>query len=268
MIPTISNIAWPMADDMAAEAALHELGVSSLELAPTRHWPDLSMVTEAAARDLSESLLARGFRIAGFQAVLFGQPSLQVFGVDGGRACRDYLISVCRLAGWMGAGAVVLGAPKNRLRGGLAPEAAHALARDFFREVGAAADAVGTRICLEPNPAAYGADFLLTAAEAADLVQAVDSPGVALNFDMGEQALHEADAAANILVLAPLIGHFHVSEPMLEPFDPARAAHAEAAAALRRVGYAGAVSLEMKPPTGGIPSLRAALAGMKEIYEL
>ena len=268
MILTVSNIAWGVADDAEAEEALHEFGVSSLELAPTRYWPDLAMVPETVARAHAEHLLARGFRVSAFQAVLFGRPDLQVFGPDGGKACRNYLIAVCRVAGWMGAGAVVLGAPKNRLRGHLTSKAAHGLAEDFFREVGLAAADAGTRLCLEPNPAAYGADFLLTADEAADLVQAVDSPGIALNFDMGEQALHGADAAANIIAHAPLIGHFHVSEPMLEPFDHFRAAHTEAAAALRTISYTGAVSLEMKPPTGGLASMRTALAGLKEVYAL
>ena len=268
MIPTISNIAWPLEEDAVAEAVLQELGVCSLELAPTRYWPNLAIVSETEARTCSANLHDRGFRVAAFQAVLFGQPALQVFGDNGGRDCQDYLIAVCRLAGWMGAGAVVLGSPKNRLRGHLSPSGAHTLAKDFFREVGAAAAAAGTRLCLEPNPLQYGGDFLLTAAEVADLVQAVDSPGIALNFDMGEQAMHGDDAASNILALAPLIGHFHVSEPMLAPFDRSRAAHTQAADALRAAHYTGAVSLEMKSPSGGLLKVRAALADMKAAYKL
>ena len=161
-----------------------------------------------------------------------------------------------------------MGAPKNRLRGGLSHEAAFAAGTDFFREVGDTAAACRTRLCLEPNPAAYGADFLLNAAETAALVEAVNSPGIALNFDMGEQALNNADAAANVLLFASLIGHFHVSEPMLEPFDPARSAHAKSASALRAAGFTGAVSLEMKPPAGGLPALRAAIAALKTAYQL
>jgi D-psicose/D-tagatose/L-ribulose 3-epimerase len=268
MILTVSNIAWASADDSAAEALLLELGVHSLELAPTRQWPDLSKVTEADARAAATQLRARGFGITALQAVLFGQPALQVFGPDGGRACRDYLKAACRLAGWMGAGAVVLGAPKNRLRGDLSASQAFALATDFFREIGDTAAAAHTKLCLEPNPTGYGADFLLTAAEATAMVQAADSPGIALNFDMGEQAMHDADAAANIQAFAPWIGHFHISEPMLEPFDPARASHAAAAAALRAAGYAGAVSMEMKTPPGGLPVVQAALAALKEAYQL
>ena len=268
MILTVSNIAWASADDEAAEALLNELGVRSLELAPTRQWPDLAKVPEADARAAAAQLHARGFGIAAFQAVLFGQPALEVFGPDGGRACRDYLKAVCRLAGWMGAGAVVLGAPKNRLRGSLSPAEAASLATDFFREIGDAAASANTKLCLEPNPAGYGADFLQTAAEATEMVRAADSPGIALNFDMGEQAMHQADAAANVRTFAPWIGHFHVSEPMLEPFDATRACHAGAAAALRAAGYTGAVSMEMKTPAGGLPVVRAALTALKEVYQL
>ena len=268
MIACVSNIAWTVPGDGAAEGMLLDLGLCSLELAPTRYWPDLSAVTESEARLASSHFLRRGFSIAAFQAVLFGQPSLQVFGIDNGKACLDYLNAVCRLAGWMGAGAVVMGSPKNRLRGSLTPSAAMAHAVDFFRRLGDTAAAAGTRVCLEPNPAVYGADFLLDTAETAAMVQAVDSPGIALNFDMGEQAIHHADAAAQLRACFPLVGHFHVSEPMLEPFDPTRAAHREAAAVLQESGYTGAVSLEMKCPAGGLPAVHAALRGMKDAYQL
>jgi sugar phosphate isomerase/epimerase len=267
MIPTVSNIAWATADDAAAAALLKSCGVGNLEIAPTRYWPDLSGVTEEQARSLADQLLSEGFRIAAFQAILFGRPDLQVFGADGGAACRDYLKAVCRLAGWMGARAVVMGAPKNRLRQDIPAGVAFARATVFFREVGDAAAACGTVLCLEPNPAAYGGDFLLTVAEAAALVQAVDSPGIALNFDMGEQAIQGSDAAVNIQAFAPLIGHFHVSEPMLEPFDPTRAAHGEALSALRAVNYNGAVSMEMKTPTAGLAVVAQALRSLQHIYQ-
>jgi D-psicose/D-tagatose/L-ribulose 3-epimerase len=262
----VSNIAWPTTEDPAAWDMMRDLGISHLEMAPTRHWPDLARVSERDARAMAERLDEQGIAVCAFQAILFGQPQLQLFGDDHGHDCRVYLKAVCRLAGWMGARAIVFGSPKNRLRGDLSPVEAMTHAVDFFREIGEAAAAAKTILCLEANPAAYGGDFLLTVAETAELAHRVNSPGVAINFDMGEQAMHQAEAAANVVAHAGVIGHFHASEPMLEPFDATRRAHHEAADALRRIGYAGVVSLEMKAPPAGLSAVRSALQHLQSRY--
>lgn len=266
MNPAVSNIAWPAADDEAALEMLQASGVKHIEIAPTRHWPDLARVEEAEARRFAEKLHQRGCSICGFQALLFGKPELQVFGSDDGRACLEYLEGVCRLAGWMGAKALVFGSPKNRLRGSLSFDAALAKACEFFRILGDAAIKNNVVMCIEPNPSAYGCDFIQTANEAAALVELVNSPGIRMNLDMGELAMNGSDAARTVNELLPYAGHFHVSEPMLEPFDPKREAHAQTAAALKKAGYQGIISLEMKTPQGGLPVVNEALQNMLRVY--
>jgi D-psicose/D-tagatose/L-ribulose 3-epimerase len=266
MRPAVSNIAWSAADDDAAFDMLAAADVRHLEIAPTRIWPDLATVGEAAARDGADRIRSRGLSICGFQALLFGKPELLVFGTDEGKACLDYLAAVCRLANWMGAKALVFGSPKNRLRGALRFEEAFARAREFFRAAGDAAARQDVVICLEPNPAIYGCDFLQTAAEAAAMVEAVDSPGIRLNLDMGELIQHRSDAGQAVREFLPFAGHFHASEPMLEPFEPRREEHRQAARALEEAGYEGVVSLEMKSPAGGLSVVRQALRDMLEVY--
>ncbi len=266
MKPAVSNIAWPAADDEAALEMLQASGVKHIEIAPTRHWPDLAQVDEGEARGFAEKLRQRGFSICGFQALLFGKPELQVFGSDDGRACLDYLESVCRLAGWMGAKALVFGSPKNRLRGALSYDAALAKATEFFRVLGDAAIKHHVVVCIEPNPSAYGCDFIQTANEAASLVELVNSPGIRMNLDMGELIMNDSDVGRTVEELLPYAGHFHVSEPMLDPFDPKREAHSQAAAALKKFRYQGVVSLEMKGPQGGLPVVNDALQNMLHIY--
>ncbi|MCE9518750.1 MAG: sugar phosphate isomerase/epimerase [Verrucomicrobia bacterium] len=241
-------------------------GVRHLEIAPTRIWPDLATVTEYDARDFAEKIHARGFSICAFQALLFGKPDLHVFGEDKGRACLDHLAKVCRLANWMGARALVFGSPKNRLRGALSIDEANVRAREFFRAAGDRAAVQGVVICIEPNPDIYGCDFLQSAAETASMVRAVDSPGIRMNLDMGELIHHGSDAACAVSDFLPLVGHFHVSEPMLAPFDDTRAAHRAAAMALKEAGYAGIVSLEMKAPPDGLPVVQQALHKMLRVY--
>lgn len=266
MKPAVSNIAWPAADDEAAFDILMASGVQHLEIAPTRHWPDLTRVDESEARNFSEKLDQRGFSICAFQALLFGKPELQVFGPGNGRACLDYLAGVCRLAGWMGAKALVFGSPKNRLRGALPFDAALAKATEFFRVLGDAAIKQGVVVCIEPNPSAYGCDFIETAHQAASIVELVNSPGIRMNLDMGELIMNGSDAGRTVEELLPYAGHFHVSEPMLKPFVSDREAHTQAATALKKTLYQGIVSLEMKAPQGGLPAVNAALQNMLRVY--
>ncbi len=266
MKPAVSNIAWAVADDDAAFALLETAGVKHLEIAPTRFWPDLSTVSEHKARDFAERIHARGFSICAFQALLFGKPDLLVFGEDKGRACLDYLAKVCRLAKWMGAKVLVFGSPKNRLRGALSIDEAFVRGREFFRAASDRAEEQGVVICIEPNPDIYGCDFLQSAAETASMVQAIESPGIRMNLDMGELIHHGTDVACAVREFFPVIGHFHVSEPMLASFDAARAAHREAALALKEAGYTGIVSLEMKAPRDGLPVVRQALQEMLRVY--
>ncbi len=266
MKPAVSNIAWPAADDEAALEMLQASSVQHIEIAPTRHWPDLAHVDENEARGFAEKLHQQGFSICAFQALLFGKPELQVFGSDNGRACLDYLESVCRLAGWMGANALVFGSPKNRLRGALSFDAALAKATSFFHFLGEAAMKHNVVVCIEPNPSAYGCDFIQTANEAASLVELVNSPGIRMNLDMGELIMNDTDVGRAVEELLPYAGHFHVSEPMLEPFDPNRDAHKQAATALKKARYQGAVSLEMKTPQRGLPVVNEALQNMLRVY--
>ena len=262
----VSNIAWPVAEDFKAYDLLGGLGVHHLEIAPPRFWPDLAKADEKDVRKRAEEITERGLKVCAFQALLFGKPELQVFGEAGGKACLDYLKAICQVAGWMGAGAMVFGSPKNRLRGTLSRAEATKRAVDFFRYVGDASAASRTVMCVEPNPPEYGGDFLLTVEEAAELVYLVDSPGIKLNLDMGELIMNGADVGRSITDYLPLAGHFHASEPMLAPFDPEREAHRQAAEALKDADYQGVVSLEMKTPSQGLPAVLEAARNMLSAY--
>ena len=263
---SVSNIAWPLADDLAAYVMLGEQAIRHLEIAPPRFWPDLSKVSESDARRRAQEIDERGLQVCSFQALLFGRPELQVLGDNGGRECLDYLRAICQLAGWMGAGAMVFGSPKNRLRGTLSRAEALKRAVDFFRFVGDTAVENGTVLCVEPNPAGYGGDFLLTTEEVAELVYQVDSPGVRLNLDMGELIMNEADVTRCVTDYLPLAGHFHASEPMLAPFNVKTAAHRQASAVLKALDYQGVVSLEMKTPADGLPAVLQAILDMRRVY--
>jgi sugar phosphate isomerase/epimerase len=156
---------------------------------------------------------------------------------------------VTRTCARLGAGALVFGSPKNRRIECTPANIARDIAVDFFGQLADVAAAAGTTIVLEANPPDYGADFIVRAAEAIDLVQAVNHPGLRLHLDTGCMLLAGDPVARTLDDGFSLIRHFHVSEPKLgPPGSSGRIDHEAFAGELRGRGYAGWVSLEMREP--------------------
>ncbi len=134
----------------------------------------------------------------------------------------------------------------------MSAEEAREIAVPFFRELGDHAALHGCVIGLEPNPPEYSCDFLTTTAEAAELAEAVNSPGCRLHFDTGCVILNGEDPLPLLHRYAAQLCHYHVSQPFLEDFSACVFPHRECAGALRKTGYTGLISIEMKRgPRGG-----------------
>ncbi|HEY2805905.1 MAG TPA: sugar phosphate isomerase/epimerase family protein, partial [Gemmatimonadales bacterium] len=252
----ISNIAWSREQDDVVATLLREAGVEGIEIAPTAIWPDPVHVAPDEARRLRDWWGERGLKIVALQALLFGRPDLRLFGSDAQRReLLDHLTAIFDLAARLGAGPLVFGSPRNRLAGSLPADQAFAIAAGFFREAGTRAAARQVTLCIEPNPADYGCDFVTTVPQAMALVREAGSPGFALHVDGGELALNHEPLPGTITAAKPVMRHFHASEPFLTPLGSGASDHAAYASALRTAGYEGWVSLEMKAPEGGIGAL-------------
>lgn len=263
----VSDIAWAQEEDAAAHELLVELGVSHLEMAPTRHIKGFEQVTSAEKQNLFASPRAHGLQVVGFQALLFGQPDLVLFESESAReSCYAYLCKVCDLAAEAGGYSLVFGSPKNRQRNGLSRQQANTIAVPFFRRLGDYANGKGVAICLEPNPEAYQCDFITTTVEAVQLVREVASPGVRLQIDGGELAMNQEDLAEALSDASDLIGHVHISEPMLGGFAQAQGAHSIYAEVLRQTGYTGCVSIEMRRQPEGLEAVRRAVEFAQDTY--
>lgn len=265
----ISNIAWPRGEDEAIAAALVRLGVTAIEVAPTKLWPDLLAVTDAEIDSVRRFWTDRGIDIVAAQSLLFGRPDLLLFDSGEVRArAFNSLAHVVRICARLGAGALVFGSPKNRRIERTPPEIARDIAIDFFGQLGEVAEAAGTTVVLEANPPQYGADFIIRAAEAIDLVRAVNHPGFRLHLDTACMYL-AGDAIRQTLDdgFADL-GHFHVSEPNLAlPGISSRVDHEAFARELSRRGYDSVVSLEMREPANfSIDAIASAMRWLIDRY--
>jgi D-psicose/D-tagatose/L-ribulose 3-epimerase len=266
---SISNIAWKNEEEAEVAAFLQESGIKGVDVAYTKFWP---APTDATAEDLSRYRNfweQHGIQIIGMQSLIFGRPDLMLFGEEPVRdQMADYLVDVFRLANALGAGPLVFGSPKNRLKGDLPESAAMDIAAGFFSKLAAAAARENVTLCLEPNPADYGCDFVRTTAPALELVKRVDHPNFRLHLDAAIMTMNGEDIDSALESAVDYLAHFHVSEPQLGVVGEGTVDHPRFAAALRRIGYKGWVSIEMRGgwKTPDLESVRTAVGYTREVY--
>ena len=240
---SFSNIAWAQDEEAETADLLAQAGVRLVDIAPGKYFADPAAATAADAQRVRLWWADRGFAIAGMQALLFGVSGLNLFTDDGAMLAR--LSRLCRLGADLGVGVLTFGSPKQRDRTGLDDVSTERIAVDFFRRLGDAAERAGVLLCLEPNPAMYGCNFMVRTDEAAAIVRAVDHPAIRLQLDIGAIAANGEDATRAIEDHCALIGHVHASEPGLIVLGDGGAPHVEAGTALRVLRPQSIVTVEM-----------------------
>lgn len=242
----ISNIAWDVAEDEQVAALLQLHGIDAIDIAPGKYFPDPRASTHADIDRVAAWWRERGIAITGMQALLFGTSGLNVFGdATSQQAILDRLDGVCRVAGRLGATRLVFGSPKARDRSGLTDEQTDAIAVAFFRRLGDVAKQHGVIICLEPNPASYGCNFMTHSADAGRIVAMVAHPAIRMQLDTGAIAANDEDPEKVIRDYADLIGHVHASEPELATLGDRGTDHATIGALVARYLPQHVVTIEM-----------------------
>ncbi|PPD42885.1 MAG: xylose isomerase [Methylocystis sp.] len=264
----LSNLAWDVAEDAQIAALLNRYEVDAIDIAVSKYFPAPASVSDSDIDGVRRFWTARGVEITGMQALLFGAQGLNLFGDEAARAAMlERLSHVCRIASRLGATRLVFGSFRNRDRGDLKAQQAQDIAVDFFRSLGAVARLHGVVICLEPVPARYGANFMVTTPEAAMVVEAADDPAIRLHLDTGTMAVN-AESRDVVTTFAPLIGHVHAGDPDLAPFGGCVAYHAAVASVLRRARPDLIVTVEMLATTDAphLQSIERALAAAIRCY--
>jgi D-psicose/D-tagatose/L-ribulose 3-epimerase len=242
----ISNIAWDIVEDEAVAALLQQFAVDAIDIAPGKYFPEPTQATAENIAQVRKWWAERGIEITGMQALLFGTTGLNVFGGPESRASLlTHLAAICRIGAGLGGTRVVFGSPKNRDRYGLDDQEALDIAVPFFRELGDIAEACGVTICLEPNPTCYGANFMTTSAETAQVVREVAHPAIRMQLDTGAIAINCENPLEVLCRYGQLIGHVHASEPDLLPLGDGATAHGSMAQALSQYLPNYLVSIEM-----------------------
>lgn len=249
----VSNIAWPAEADGEAAALLVEGGVAAVEVTPSRVGGGAVPPDARHALEYRRFWEDRGLPIVAMQALLFGHDDLVLFGDPATRGrLLDHLSAVIDLAAEIGATNLVFGSPRNRSRGSLGLDEAQAIAGLFFRTLARRASDRGVCMLIEPNPPAYGCDFLVDAREAIEFVGLVNADGLGVHLDAGAIHLAGENPEEASQAAGRSLRHFHASEPGLVPLGEGGVDHVTIAEALRTAGYEGYVSIEMVRARDGV----------------
>jgi sugar phosphate isomerase/epimerase len=242
----ISNIAWDVSEDEDIAKLLNRYGIDAIDIAPGKYFFEPANTTDTEIARVKDWWGERGIEITGMQALLFGTSGLNVFGSsEVQNLLLQHLAAVCRIGAGLGATRLVFGSPKNRDRTGLNDEQVQAIAIPFFRRLGVIAQTHGVMICLEPNPPCYGANFMTTSAETADVVRQVAHPAIRMQLDTGAITINGEDPVTVLESCAKLIGHVHASEPEIAPLGDRGTDHATVAEGLRQFLPEHIVTIEM-----------------------
>lgn len=243
---SFSNLAWDAHEDEAVARLLRDYEVDAVDIVPTKYFADLRHASADDVQRVRAWWMERGIEPVGMQSLLFGTEGLNVFAAAPvQQAMLDHLAAVCRIGGELGATRLVFGSPRNRDRSGLTDEATQAMAVEFFRRLGDIAHSSGVVICMEPNPPAYGCNFVTDANQAAQFVTDVEHPAIRMQLDIGAITMNGEDVDAVARQHASLIGHVHASEPMLVPLGDGGGRHDLAGQAVARALPHHIVTIEM-----------------------
>lgn len=238
---SISNIAWISKNDQKVYEYMQNAGLSGLEIAPTRLFPENPYEKSAAAKEYSLKLKDEyGLSICSMQSIWYGR-SEKIFGTAEERdVLTDYTKKAIDFADTVGVGNLVFGCPKNRVIG---DNDDRNVAVSFFRELGDYAAEHRTVLAMEANPVIYGTNFINTTKEAIELIKEVGSKGFKLNLDFGT-IIYNEESIEDIAPHIDLINHIHISEPNLKLIEH-RVEHKVLMQMLRDAGYDRYVSIEM-----------------------
>ncbi|MBX9633416.1 MAG: sugar phosphate isomerase/epimerase [Magnetospirillum sp.] len=266
----VSNIALPPYDHHSALQQLPSLGLSGLEVAPSRVWHDtwkqLSNAQVDAYRHLVEGA---GLKVLGLHSLFWDQPQLGLFkGPEARAQSVEFLVHLSGVCRDLGGHTLVYGSAPARRRGDLPLEAAMAEAKSFFAEVAEAIADHGTCICIEPLSTAE-ADFIHSVSEAMAIVEHVGLPSLRTHLDAKALIAAGEDNIEVFRTAAPSVAHFHANQPDLGVLrQDGEVPHARFGALLREIGYDRYVSIEqrMLNPDAPLADVAASAAVLRACY--
>ena len=223
------------------------VGYDGLEVAPFTLAPRITDVDAMRRAELRQKAADAGVKIIGLHWLLAGTEGLYLTSPDAAVRCETakYLVALAEATRDLGGDLMVFGSPKQRsLLPGVSWEQAFDFAVDTFRQAMPGMAAVGVRLCMEPLAPAE-TDFINTAAQGAQLADAIAHPNFVLHLDVKAMSSESTPVTEIIRRYVPRTGHFHANDPNLKGPGFGEVDFVPIFAALQETGYSGWVSVEV-----------------------
>jgi sugar phosphate isomerase/epimerase len=245
---------WPFD---RAFAFARECGYTGIEFAPFTMGRDANSISRHQREQVRAQLAAAGLECVGLHWLLAKTDGYYLTSPDPDVRQRTsaYLGELAQLCRDLGGRIMVLGSPQQRnLLPGVRPDDAMKYARDVIRAAASTFRDLDVTLALEPLGPTEG-DFLLTHAQAIELIRMVDSPLVQLHLDVKAMS---SEAMPIPLILAEsrqYLRHFHANDPNRRGPGMGDVDFAPIFAALQKIEYDGWISVEVFDYEPGIERL-------------
>jgi sugar phosphate isomerase/epimerase len=235
---------WKLEDTLACAA---RLGYAGVEIAPFTLANSVTDIPAGARQAIRQAAARNGMEIAGIHWVLVKPEGLYINHPD--RSLRErtakYFCDLVDFCADLGGKVMVVGSPKQRdVLPGVSREQAWEWAASTFRNAVRQAEQREVTICFEPLAPAE-TNFINTAAEALQFVQQLPSPSFKIILDIKAMCSESKPIPQIIRESWPHFAHFHANDRNLKGPGFGDVDYNPIAAALKEVGYASFVSVEV-----------------------
>lgn len=235
---------WKL-DNAIAYAA--KAGYNAVEIAPFTIAKYATEISAAQRQEIRESAARAGIAICGLHWVLVNAEGMYLNHTDPAVRARtaQYFCDLVDLCADLGGRTIVVGSPKQRnLLPGVSAAQAWDYAAETFRDSIKRAEDRAVIVCLEPLAPAE-TDFINTAADALRFADQFHSPNFQIILDVKAMCSEAKPIPQIIRESWPRFAHFHANDKNLKGPGFGDTDFKPIAAALKEVGYAGYVSVEV-----------------------
>jgi sugar phosphate isomerase/epimerase len=235
---------WEIEATMVSAAGI---GYDGIELAPFTLARTVHEISPARRQHIRDTATRLGIEICGLHWLLARTEGLHLSHPDS--AARDrtgkYLCALVDCCADLGGKVLVLGSPQQRnIMAGVTPEQAWEWAAATVTDAVRRAEERAVVLCLEPLAPAE-TNFINSAAQAIRFAQQFNSPAMQIILDVKAMCAEPGPISKIIRQSWPHFAHFHANDSNLKGPGFGKVDYRPIAAALKEVGYAGYVSVEV-----------------------
>lgn len=252
-----------------------EIGFAAIEIAPFTLAASVQEIATAQRETIRDLARQTGLEVAGIHWLLAQTEGFHVTSPEPEvrRRTLEYLQDLVRFGVEIGGSMEVVGSPQQR---SVLPGVSYKQAGEWFAEaMTACAEVAGAehfKICLEPLAPSTQNNFLLTAAEALQMVRQINRHNVQVILDCYSGVQMEVDFPAAIRAVGQHLGHFHLNDHNGCAPGYGQTDFVPIMRALLDIGYEGYASIEVfdfsldpvEQASRGLRTVQEALAAAQE----